>query len=266
MFYHWILFLLIFSFQDTQKEIIKIPQSSVGFEMIKIPGKNYWIGAREVTWDEFSLFQEKNTSEDSIPVTRPTRQYIDYSFGMGKEGGYPAVSMTRRAALAYCEWLYFKTGIFFRLPTETEWEFACKAGNYSALIPEFAWYSANSEEKYQKTGSKLPNSLGLYDMIGNVSEWTMDQFIEPFTEQSEIVWPTKKYNTAVRGSSYLEGEIDCHCGYRVKSDADWQWRDPQIPKSIWWNTDSPFVGFRLVKPDPQPKKEEIEAFFKKALN
>ncbi len=214
------------------------------------------------------LFQEKNTSTDPIPVTRPTRQYIDYSFGMGKEGGYPAVSMTRRGALAYCEWLYFKTGVFFRRPTETEWQYACKAAsNYDpSSIGEYAWHSANSQEKYQKTGSKLPNHWGIYDMIGNVSEWTMDEFIEPFTTQSEIIWPKKKYNTAVRGASYMNEEKDCQCNFRIKSVTDWQWRDPQIPKSIWWNTDSPFVGFRLLKPDPQPSKQEIEAFFNKALN
>jgi formylglycine-generating enzyme required for sulfatase activity len=266
MIYYLLVLIGISSLVEVKKEIISIPHTNVAFEMVKIPGKDYWIGSREVTWDEFVLFQEKNTSADEIPVTRPTRQYIDYSFGMGKEGGFPAVSMTRRAALAYCEWLYFKTGIFFRLPTESEWEYACKAGSSQSPIDEYAWHSDNSQEKYQKTGTKKANDWGIYDMLGNVSEWTMDQFIEPYIAQTEILWPDKKYNTAVRGSNYDNDQASCHCDYRIKSVADWQWRDPQIPKSIWWNTDSPFVGFRLLKPDPQPSKAEIEAFFKKAIN
>ena len=83
----------------------------------------FWMGAFEVTHDEFDFFfQDEAFAENSKldAVTRPTPQYIDLSWGMGKSGGFPANSMQQFTALMYCRWLYQKTGQFFRLPTEAD--------------------------------------------------------------------------------------------------------------------------------------------------
>jgi formylglycine-generating enzyme required for sulfatase activity len=242
----------------------------------------FYMGAREVTYDEFLLFfYDENTSTDSEvdAVTKPTPQYIDLSWGMGKQGGFPVNSMSQRTALMYCRWLYEKTGHFYRLPTEAEWEYACRAGtnttyyfgNDAKQLNDHAWYSANSKSKYQKTGLKKPNAWGLYDMLGNVAEWTLDQYKENYFSSigepasNPLIDPEATYPRSVRGGGYLDAADKLRCAARSKSEPAWNKRDPQIPKSKWWLTDGMSVGFRLVRPVKQPTADEVNAFYKKYL-
>src|SRR5688572_21730026 len=188
-----------------------IPNSDVAFEMLPIPGGEFtmgtaekkdegpprkvkvdpfWMGAREVTWDEYRLFMFSNMAKEDVnkdavvdAISRPTRPYVEMSFGMGING-YPAISMTQHAANKYAEWLSAKTGQFYRLPTEAEWEYACRAGTTTAYsfgddaskLGDYAWFADNTDGKYQLVGKKKPNPWGLYDMHGNVMEWTLDQY------------------------------------------------------------------------------------------
>jgi formylglycine-generating enzyme required for sulfatase activity len=242
----------------------------------------FWMGAREVTHDEFLLFFNdetvaRNSAVDA--VTRPTTQYIDLSWGMGKQGGFPTNSMSHYTAMMYCRWLYKKTGSFYRLPTEAEWEYACRAGstdtypfgNDISALGDYAWHAGNSNKKYQKVGQKKPNAWGLYDMLGNVSEWTLDQYVpEYFTKIGEtaadpVVDPATKYPKSVRGGGYTEAPEMVRPAARFKSDPSWNKRDPQVPKSKWWLTDAASVGFRVVRPLKQPTAEEAEAFYDKYL-
>ena len=288
-----------------------IPGTNVSFKLVLIPGgtftmgspeteenreadegpqiqvsvDSFYMGVYEVTFDEFNIFRQKELDlapegRDDWNVdafARPSPPYEDPTFGMGKEG-FPAVSMTQFSALQYCRWLTEKTGIFYRLPTEAEWEYACRAGVETAyyygddtdLLDDHAWHYDNSMEKYHKVGEKKPNAWGLYDMLGNVSEWTLDQYQEDAyakitEEMSEEInpWikPTRLHPRTVRGGSWDDDKEEHRCAARIKSSFKWKERDPQIPKSFWWNTDSPFVGFRIVRPYKQPSKEEIEAFW-----
>ncbi|MEP6947833.1 MAG: SUMF1/EgtB/PvdO family nonheme iron enzyme [Ginsengibacter sp.] len=243
----------------------------------------FWMAAFEVSRDDFDVFyKDETTSQNSTvdAITRPSPQYIDFSLGMGKEGGYPVNSLSQYAALMYCRWLYNKTGIFYRLPTEAEWEYACRAGTTTSYyfgddpkeLDKYAWYSNNSDHKFQKAGQKLPNAWGLYDMLGNVSEWTLDHYdekeMEKMTDKTKdpAVAPNKAhYPKALRGGSFADDAPALRCAKRFKSDPSWNRRDPQIPKSKWWLTEAGFVGFRIIRPKQQPTKEKAGEFFEEYL-
>lgn len=237
----------------------------------------FWMGVYEVTHDQFAIFhRDESLSQGSKvdAVTRPTAQYIDLSWNMGKEGGFPVNSMSQDAALMFCRWLYQKTGDFYRLPTEAEWEYACRAGTKTAYffgddasqLTQYAWFKTNSKNKYQKVGQKKPNPWGLYDMLGNVSEWTLDQYSDKYFDtaasSNPVIAPASRYPRSIRGGSYLDEAPLLRSASRQHSEADWNIRDPQYPKSRWWLTDGMFVGFRIVRPLKQPSKEEAENFYK----
>lgn len=266
-----------------------LPIQSPDGKTLNIQLDAFWIGTKEVTYDEFIQFQYRKNDNNSSnwkdgkysadAITRPTPQYMDYTWGMGTLDGVPAVAMTQQGALRFCYWLYQKTGQFYRLPTEAEWEYACKAGSSGSLpanvtetnLGDYAWYYDNSTEKYHPTGKKKPNAWGLFDMLGNVSEWTSDNYIDDYFAQTSAnpnnPWykPNAKHSRTVKGGSFDDNPEDCNCSKRIKSLPTWQKRDPQIPRSRWWNTDSSFLGFRVVRPVKQPTAAEIEAYFQAAI-
>ena len=245
----------------------------------------FWMGRCEVTWNEYELFmypdQERAlTVETNNPyldkvsdaVSRPTKPYVEMSFGMGK-GDFPAISMTHHAANKYCQWLSAKTGQFYRLPTEAEWEYACRAGTTTAYyfgddpaqLKQHAWYGANSDFKYQKVGRKKPNPWGLYDMYGNVIEWCIDQYdanaYQPFagsTAQDPWIKSAKPYPHVVRGGHWDdEDPANLRSAARRGSNKQWKQQDPQLPKSIWYHTDAQWLGFRVVRPLQVPPPAEL---------
>ncbi|MCS7017776.1 MAG: SUMF1/EgtB/PvdO family nonheme iron enzyme [Cytophagales bacterium] len=247
----------------------------------------FWMSEFEITWDLYDAFVNKETNGSMNPefvkgafagnklvdaVALPSQPYVDMSFGMGKRG-FPAINMTQYAALAFCQWLTAQTGHFYRLPTEAEWEYACRAGSTTAYhfgddvskLGEYAWFYDNSNGAYHPVGQKKPNAWGLYDMHGNVAEWVLDQYVpdayakkgtQPYLPAEQL------YPIVVRGGSWDDDPDRLRSAARRGSAPEWKQRDPQIPKSKWWFTDASFVGFRIVRPLRQPSKEEIQQYFK----
>ena len=237
---------------------------------------SFWLAKYEITWDLYEKFMNHNKNDRQFSsqmadlsievdgISGATTPYVDMSFGMGKED-YPATSMTQYAAIAFCKWLSAKTGHFYRLPTEAEWEYACKKGLDNKVLEQKAWFKINSTEGYQKVGEKSPNTLGIYDMQGNVAEWTMDQYFPDFYSKSPKnnpwAFPTELYPRSLRGGSWKDKRENCSCTARKKSHPNWKRIDPQLPKSRWWHTNAPFVGIRVLRPYKTPHRKDIKKYW-----
>lgn len=255
----------------------------------KVKVSPFWMQQCEITWNEYELFMypdEEKRTRATVPtdaegdkladaVTHPSRPYVEMSFGMGKDG-YPAISMTQHAANKYCQWLSAKTGEFYRLPTEAEWEYAARAGTTTTYffgdedskLSDYAWFEENSDFKYQKVGKKKANPWGLHDIYGNVVEWVLDQYDPEFykaSASSVAVDPwlkaTKPYPHSVRGGSWDDQRFSLRSAARRGSDRTWKMQDPQLPKSIWYFSDAQFLGFRVVRPLKVPPPEELQKYW-----
>lgn len=247
----------------------------------------FWMGKFEITWDQYDIWNERidvirrdlagiqPTPSDLIVdgMTRPTEPYTDMSFGFGR-GRYPAICMTQHAARKYCEWLSAKTGFYYRLPTEAEWEYACRAGTKTAYsfgdnvdeLTDYAVFVDNSDDQYNEVGTKQPNPWGLYDMHGNVSEWVLDQHaLDTYAQRgagqvaNPLVIPKTLYPRVVRGGGWDNEAMWLRSAARIASDPSWKQQDPQIPQSIWYHTDALSVGFRIVRPLNEPSDQEKAA-------
>lgn len=265
------------------------PSSEKGHQRDESPQSNievasFWMASTETTWNLYQHFVDRDIDGESLQkkdqalvaldidaISGATTPYVDMSFGMGTDD-YPAIGMTQKAAVQFCKWLSALTGNFYRLPTEAEWEYACRAGSQTAYshsddasdLELYAWFEENSNGKYHKVGQKKPNAWGLYDMHGNIAEWTLDQYeIEAYKKLAKVKWnkPLKTYPKSVRGGSWIDSAEKLRSAARRGSDPQWKMRDPQIPKSEWWHTDAPFVGFRIVRPYQTPSKKEQELYW-----
>ena len=238
---------------------------------------DFWIGTFEITWEQFELFLYREIDHPQKPtgplsldidaVSGATMPYVNFN-----RPGYPAVCMTQYAASQFCKWLSAKTGDFYRLPTEAEWEYACRTGTTSDYsiganqLSDYAWYADNSNDQLQPGGKKQPNAWGLYDMFGNATEWVLDTYRSGYHHLSSnlnnpVYLEEELYPHVVRGGSFKDDQKQLRSSARGFSTADWKKQDPQFPKSLWWHTDAAHVGFRIVRPLSTPEPEAMEAYW-----
>jgi sulfatase modifying factor 1 len=291
----------------------KIPGTNVSFDMVAIPGgkfkmgspdneplrkkdegplrkvilSKFWIAKTEVTWDEYMAFFRATGSQgrtegqivlkknvDAISGATPPWGAPDQGWGKGSR---PAITMSWHAASVYCKWLSKVTGKKYRLPTEAEWEYACRAGTETpyffagspkdftsagllkkifgpdtAGIASHIVYKLNSNSQTKEPQSIKENPFGLKNMLGNVAEFCLD-FYSPDTYKSDSTeavnprGPLRGQEHVIRGGSFKSDARDVRSASRdfTKTKA-WLVTDPQMPKSIWWYSDCIDVGFRVV--------------------
>jgi formylglycine-generating enzyme required for sulfatase activity len=288
-----------------------LPGTSIEFSMVPIPGgefqmgstdeerpdesptfkvivEPFWMSKYEVTWAEYQRYMQmdkafKAMQEDGVrvvsaeteidAVTAPSALYEpEFTYEAGQEPDQPAATITQFAAKQYTKWLSLSSGQFYRLPFESEWEYACRAGTTTKYyfgdedddMMDHAWYEDNADMERHPVGELEPNPWGLYDMYGNVNEWTLDQYDEngytqikdkdlsnPLTVEESFHQPTILYPRVLRGGSWELPLEDCSSTSRFPSHTkDWRSTDPNYPKSPWWFTDSPGTGagFRIMRP------------------
>ncbi len=232
-----------------------LPGSAVKVQMVPIPGgsltirkrpvtvKPFYLAATETPWEAYDVFLASGPpspayDQTEFPVdaiARPSKSYILPDLGWG-HNGYPAINVSFGSVTMYCRWLASVTGKKYRLPTEAEWELACRGGVTGpwkidkAQLEKQAWYAGNSRPITHQVGKKAPNRFGLYDILGHVGEWATDLDGKPI----------------LCGGTYLDGPALIAPTTRRRQTPKWQETDPQLPKSRWWLADGKFIGFRVV--------------------
>jgi len=253
----------------------------------------FFMAEVEVTWDEYLAFyiqtaaegrttdteglrsEESTDDVDAISGATPPYGQPDQGWGMEQR---PAISFTHHAAETYCRWLSQVTCKSYRLPTEAEWEYACRAGtegpyffpgdpkkfektglraklskNDTAVINTYVVYKDNSPSKTQPPDFVHPNPFGLKNMLGNVAEFCSDWYQPDAYDQypDGIIKDPKGLESGeehvVRGGSFMNsaGALRSAARDYTRTEA-WLRTDPQMPKSIWWYSDCFNVGFRVV--------------------
>ena len=155
---------------------------------------------------------------------------VDLGPGLEQADAHPVVYVTWNDVTAFCEWLSQKEGQTSHLPTETQWEYACRAGttttwysgNDEGALREHAWLRFNAGYKTHPVGQKSPNAWGLYDMHGNVWEWCQDWFGKRYYATSPMddpPGPSGGSGRVLRGGGWDNVGRDCRSAYR-----DWNIR------------------------------------------
>ena len=188
------------------------------------------ISKRLVTVEEYRLFAQATGAE--VPMDKHTHLGVDV----------PVRRVRWSDAVAYCAWKTQREGRKYRLPTEAEWEYACRAGTSTEYsfgdeiekLGDYAWYSQNSHRVTHDVATKKPNAWGIYDMHGNLWEWCSDRYSPDYsqtpTDGSAYTLPNE-LGRVLRGGSWNGSAESLRCANRINLGSGGR---------------NYFVGFRVV--------------------
>jgi formylglycine-generating enzyme required for sulfatase activity/WD40 repeat protein/serine/threonine protein kinase len=181
--------------------------------------KPFWLGRHEVTRAQFRRFvddrgyrtEAERDGKGGVGYVKSQwvqnpRFVWNRDLGVEQADDHPVVNVSWNDAMAFCAWLSEKEGKMSQLPTEAQWEYACRAGTATTwywgddegALKEHAWFSANAGGKTQRVGQKSSNAWGLYDMHGNVWEWCQDWFGDRYYATSSIDDPSGRSGGSFR--------------------------------------------------------------------
>jgi formylglycine-generating enzyme required for sulfatase activity len=163
-----------------------------------------------------------------------------------KGSHFPASFVTWRDANEFCTILNDRLQSSLTLPTETQWEYACRAGAKNTFVAEdanaeldaVAWYGKNSGGRTHPVGGKMPNAFGLFDMRGNVLQWCKDVYADDQSQLSEANINSPKTRCAMRGAPFCGSSFSCRASHRMTSSL---------------KNSGPHIGFRVVLSAPSSK-------------
>jgi formylglycine-generating enzyme required for sulfatase activity len=200
--------------------------------------KPFWLDVYEVTRGQFRrIVEERGYMTEAERDGKGGYEVIDGQWrqdprfvwnrdlGFEQADDHPVVNVTWNDVTAFCQWLSEKDEFECHLPTEAQWEYACRAGTttrwYSGddeeALKEHAWFSFNAEKKTHPVGQKSPNAWGLCDLHGNVWEWCQDWWAVDYYAVSPLDDPTGPKGgsySVCRGGSWYDGASDCRASYR----------------------------------------------------
>lgn len=219
--------------------------------------KEFRISQTEVTVGQYLVYLNSGGDSNFVdftdincPVKKIGNRYVLSGNKFGSNENQPMVNVSWHGAQKFCEWLSRNEGKTYRLPTEAEWEYACRADStmeYSFVnskinLGDYAWFLDNSDNSTHPVGQKKPNAWGLYDMHGNVWEWCLDWYDENYYFNSpgfDPQGPTSGKYRVLRGGAWAHsmGYFSEPCRSAI--------RDSLMPDYASLN----FIGFRVVSPD-----------------
>jgi formylglycine-generating enzyme required for sulfatase activity len=202
--------------------------NSLGMRMVLVPAGSFRMGS-----PPGEPFRQDEEVSRRVTLTRPFRiaatevtqgqwlALMPWNRSQNRGDDLPVTSVSWRDARAFCVKLSEKEGVTYRLATEAEWECACRAGAAEAVSraerPEVAWYAENSAGATHPVAGKQPNAWGLFDMLGNVAEWTLDAYGPyPHVEEDEDPsGPAEGTSRVVRGGAWRSFPPAVRCAARV---------------------------------------------------
>ena len=220
------------------KQFIETLPNQVTLEMVVIPTGRFLMGSPCQNENPQHIVKVNSFAIGKYPVTQAQYQSvmgINPSYFQGNPQ-YPVESVSWDDTQAFCQKLSQITSKTYRLPTEAEWEYACRAGTTTRYyfgddanqLGDYAWYDGNSQKTTHPVGQKKPNAWGLYDMSGNVWEWCEDDWHDNYigAPTDGSTWVLKNNNRfqsrkCLRGGSWFNLPIDCRSASRIRFDPDY---------------------------------------------
>jgi formylglycine-generating enzyme required for sulfatase activity len=208
--------------------------NSIGMKLTLIPAGEFLMGLPESDddsrGDKKPQHRVRITKPFYLGVTEVTQEQYERVMGENpskrRDPQHPVAEVSWKDAMAFCRRLSEKEAKTYRLPTEAEWEYACRAGSTTTWffgaaesdLKNYAWYNENSGRTAHAVGQKQPNAWGLYDMTGNVWEWCADRYGKDYYEKSpenDPGGPASGSKRMYRGGAWIGGEAHCQSAFRL---------------------------------------------------